>query len=127
ETVSSLDGVGYDSSGTIFTDGGAALQNDFNKQVDVAFGDQADKAAPANKESVNEVVNGVPTLKDMYDGFEGKVNINVNEKLTSTAKETLGADAVTYTHNGELNGNPHITLYGASFETYRILAKTLFH
>ena len=107
--------------------GKISSKKEFNKEVNAAFGDKADKAAPANKESVNQVITGVPTLNAQYDGFEGKVNINISGDFESTDKETLGAVAITYPHNGELNGNPHITLFGASFETYRYLARTLFH
>ncbi|PKP23952.1 MAG: hypothetical protein CVU03_14110, partial [Bacteroidetes bacterium HGW-Bacteroidetes-2] len=101
----------------------SAVEKDFNDQVDTAFGDKADAGAPNTKETVNEVVENIPILKTRYNSFEGKVSINVSENFQSAN----GSDAITYTHDGNLNGKPHVTLFGASFGTYRYLAKMLFH
>src|SRR5690554_986418 len=74
--VDNLEGVGVGLDGNIFTDGGASA---FNKEVDKAFGDRADKPAPANRDSVNEVIENISILKSQYDSFDGNVNINVSQ------------------------------------------------
>lgn len=106
---------------------GEIAGNIFNEQLNNAFGDKVDSAAPATKETVDNVISNVSILKNQYDSFNGEVNINIGATYYSEAKETKGASAITYSHNGKLNGNPHITLFGASFETCRFLASTLFH
>ena len=121
KTVSSLDGVGYDSSGTIFTDGGAALQNDFNKQVDVAFGDQADKPAEPSQENIDRTIEEVPTLREMRGNFKEDVKVSY-VKHPSSPK--LG---LTVPSGERWENVANVYIYDAAFVSYRTLAQTLFH
>ena len=122
-TVNSKQGVDIHADGTIEKNNFQTKGDVFNSQVEAAFGDQADKSAPASKETINNVVNGVPILKDKYDKYEGKHRFEVSD-----ADEGKGGDkAKTFGDLDNPNYKPHTTVYQSAFSSYRFLARVLFH
>src|SRR5690554_3696840 len=123
-TVNNKQGVDIHADGTLEKNNLQTRGDVFNSQLDAAFGDNVDKAAPATKETVNTITQDVPILKSEYNK---DVNINISPTEFATSKEFFGASAITYSDNGELTGNPAITLFQSAFVSYRILGRILFH
>jgi RHS repeat-associated protein len=96
--------------------------------VSSAFPEGADSRAPASIETVHELIDKVPILKDIYKLLKGKFDMITN----SNFQHSSGADAITDPRrNGsdpEPLGRPLVIFYGASFsEGYRELGHTVLH
>lgn len=95
----------------------------FNKEVNQAYGEEADNVATASQETINDVIEKIATLKATQSSFGQEVKITYNDKFTSSS----GGDAITYSINNEPFKNPAVSVFRASFSSYRNLAHTLYH
>jgi hypothetical protein len=99
----------------------AVGQKIFDNQVNAAFGDNADKPAEPSQENVDKTIDKVPTLNGMRNNFKGNVPITFVDVFREN-----GDNALT-TGSGTFYDNVEIAVYKGAFDTYRILAHTLYH
>ncbi len=95
----------------------------FNKELKQAYGDDVNKPAKAGQKTIDEVIENIPTLKDKYSSFGGKVKVNYVDKFISSS----GADAITYPIDDEPFSKPSVSVFRASFSSYKYLAQTIYH
>lgn len=109
----------------------AYAKHRFQVEIDKAFGTDADQGVPHEKRNSKDVVlalEKVPTLKRLWRAFKGKVPIKVIDKYMSS----YGGDAHVFSESYRENplvpfDDPNITLFGASFSSYRYLSEVLLH
>jgi len=95
-----------------------------DQEVDSAYGDKADDPAPINDKTVQDVKEKVPTLSNQVGSFKTENKITISTEFVGPGKND---DARTHGDVTDPNSPTRTTLYRVSFNSYRILAKTLFH
>lgn len=93
----------------------------FDKEIDVAYGNKADSAAPANDATLIEMKNKLPTLKALYPKTG-------NAQLESSELYSVGAaEAKTFAYDTDNYTKANSVFYRSSFSSYRNLAHNMLH
>ncbi len=102
----------------------------FNREFNKKYGNVANKPAPATKQTVVNMVNDIPTLKNLSNSSK-KPDLRVVH--TKTGKSSSGAEAHYFTNaEGTFQGTDassghFINFYDDSFKTYRNVAENALH
>lgn len=119
-TVGEGQGVDIHADGSITANNFQTKADVFNSQLNTAFGDKVDKPVEPSQENLDNTIDKMPTLSDMHGGFKENVPVTfLNESKPENAK--------TYGYGETYSNDVAVYVYRGAFDSYRILAQTLFH
>ncbi len=95
-----------------------------DREVDAAYGANADSVAPATKDTLQEMKNSLPILKKLYPttGNRGMYA----QPYMETANNGVSI-AKTFAYDTDNYKSSTTTYFRGAFKSYRLLARTMLH
>ena len=101
------------------------VKNKLDREVDVAYGANADSEASATDATLVKVKNSIPTLKRLY-ADTGNVKMYAQPDYDYAPSDGVSM-AKTFAYDTDNYKTSTATYFKSSFKSYRILAKTMLH
>ncbi|KOP39077.1 hypothetical protein DBB36_21525 [Flavobacterium sp. WLB] len=98
------------------------LKNKIDREVDAAYGANADNAAPATDATLVKMKNSLPTLRKIYPST-GFAPIQAEPSIYTVGR----AEAKTWAYDTDNYKKSNIVFYRAAFSSFRNLAHTMLH